>query len=137
MKRMISPSAAETSLQHGLEALLELAAVLGAGHHRAQVQRDQPLVLEALGDVAVHDAPREPLDDGGLAHAGVADEHRVVLGAPGQHLDDPADLLVAADDRVELAGAGRVGEVAPVLLQRLVGVLRLLAGDPACRRGRP
>ena len=117
-------------LEHGLQPLLELAAVLGAGHHRAQVQRDQPLVLQALGHVAVDDAPREPLDDGRLAHAGLADEHRVVLGAPAEHLDDAADLLVAADDRVELAGAGRLGEVAPVLLQRLVGVLRLLAGDP-------
>jgi hypothetical protein len=31
-------------LQHGLEALLELAAVLGAGDQRAQVERDEPLV---------------------------------------------------------------------------------------------
>ena len=137
MKRMICPRRVGDLLEDGLEALLELAAVLGPGHHRAQVQRDQPLVLEALGDVAVDDAPGEALDDGGLAHAGLADEHRVVLGAPAQHLDDPADLLVAADDRVELAGAGRVGEVAPVLLQRLVGVLRLLAGDPLAARGRP
>ena len=41
-----------------------------------------------------------------------------------------ADLLVAADDRVELALAGRLGEVAAVLLERLVLVLGVLAGDP-------
>ena len=40
-------------LEDGLEALLELAPVLGAGHQRADVQADQPLVLEALGDVAL------------------------------------------------------------------------------------
>ena len=47
----------------------------------------------------------EPLDDRRLADAGLADQHRVVLGAPRQHLDDAADLLVAADHRIELSGA--------------------------------
>jgi hypothetical protein len=42
-----------------------------------------------------------------------------------------ADLLVAADDGVELAGAGALGQVAPVLLERAVGALGVLAGDPA------
>ena len=38
---------------------------------------------------------------------------------------------VPADDRVELALAGRGGQVDGVLLERLVGRLRVLAGDPA------
>ena len=42
---------------------------------------------------------------------------------------DAADLLVAADDRVELALAGRLGEVAAVPLERLVLLLGVLAGD--------
>ena len=54
-------------LEHGLEALLELAAVLGAGDERAEVERDDPLVLQALGHVAADDALREALGDGGLA----------------------------------------------------------------------
>ena len=41
----------------------------------------------------------------GLADAGLADEHRVVLGAAREDLDDALDLLRAADDRVELARA--------------------------------
>ena len=48
-------------LEHRLEALLELAAVLGAGDQRAQVQPDDPLLLEPLRDVATHDALRKPL----------------------------------------------------------------------------
>ena len=44
-----------------------------------------------------------------------------------QHLDDPADLVVAADDRVELAGARLGGQVAAVLLERLVRALGVLA----------
>ena len=64
---------------------------------------DDALVLQPLGHVAADDALRQPFDDRGLADAGLADQHRVVLGAARQHLDDAADLLVAADDRVELA----------------------------------
>jgi hypothetical protein len=82
---------------------------------------DDALVLEALGHVAAHDALGQALDDGGLAHAGGTDQHRVVLGAPREDLDHRADLLVAADDRIELALLGERGEVASVLLERLVG----------------
>ena len=94
-------------LEHGLQPLLELTAVLGAGDHRAEVQRHQALALEALGDVAGDDPLGQALDDRGLADAGLADEDRVVLGAAGQHLDDAADLGVPADDRVDLARRGR------------------------------
>ena len=66
-------------LEHGLEALLELAAVLGAGDERAQVERHDALVLEALGHVAAHDALGEALDDGRLADARLADEHGLFL----------------------------------------------------------
>ena len=110
-------------LEDGLEPLLELAPVLGAGHHGRQVERDDPLALQPFGNVALDDPVGQPLDDGGLAHAGLTDQHRVVLGAPRQDLDDPPDLLVTPDDRVELAVAGGLGEVAPVLGQRLVGLL--------------
>ena len=79
--------------------------------------------FSALRHVAVDDAQRQALDDRGLADAGLADEDGIVLGAPGQDLDGAADLLVAADHRVELAVARRLGEVAGVFLQRLVGIL--------------
>ena len=46
-----------------------------------------------------------------------------------RHLDDAPDLLVAADDRVELARAGLLGQVAAVLLERLVGALGVRRGD--------
>ena len=116
-------------LEHGLQALLELAAVLRAGDERAHVERDDPLVLEPFGHVAADDAAGQALDDGGLADAGLADEHRVVLRAARQHLDDAADLLVAADDRIELALLRELGQVAAVALERLVGAFGVLVGD--------
>ena len=73
--------------EHGFEALLELAAILGAGDQRAHVERQQLLVLEALGHVALDDALGEAFGDRRLADARLADQHRIVLGAPGEHLD--------------------------------------------------
>ena len=43
-------------IQNRLEALLELAAELGAGDHGAEIQADKGLALQGLGDIASHDA---------------------------------------------------------------------------------
>ena len=107
-------------LQDRLEALLEFAAELGTGNQRTQVQRDDPLVLQALGNVAAHDALGKTLDNRGLAHARLADQDGIVLGSAREHLDDPPNLFVAADHRVEFAVAGQLGEVPPILFERLV-----------------
>ncbi len=116
-------------LEHGLEALFELAAELGAGDQRAQIERDDSLVLEALGHVVLHDAQGEAFGDGRFADARLADEHGIVLGAARQHLDDAADFLVAADDRIELALAGALDQIDAVLLQGLELFFRVLVGD--------
>ncbi len=68
------------------------------------------------GDLAGGDARGERRDDGRLADAGIADEERVVLGAPLEDLQQPADLDVAADDRVEAPLARALGEIPGVLL---------------------
>jgi hypothetical protein len=94
-----------------------------AGNQRAHVERHQLLVLEALRHVAVDDPESQALGDRRLADAGLADEDRIVLGAAGKNLDGAADLVVAADDRIELAGAGIGGEIARVLLQRVITLL--------------
>ena len=75
---------------------------------------------------------RQTLDDRGLADARLADEDGIVLGAPRQHLDRAADFLVAADDRIELAGLGRLGEIAGIFLQRVIGIFgRRIVGRAA------
>src|SRR5262249_39212817 len=76
----------------GLDAFLELSAVLGAGDHHGQIEHDDAAVPQQFGDIAADNHLGESLDDGGLAHAGLAQEHRVVLGAAGQAPDDALDL---------------------------------------------
>ena len=115
-------------LQHLLQALLEVTAVARPGDQRAEVERVDLLALERLGHLALDDVLGEPLDDGGLADAGLADQHRVVLGPARQDLHDPLDLLLAADDRVELALAGQLREVAAELVQDHGPLRAALAG---------
>src|SRR3712207_8991679 len=59
-------------------------------------------VPETLGDVARDHAAGQTFDDGRLPHTRLADEHRVVLGPPREHLDDAADLLRSEEHTSEL-----------------------------------
>jgi hypothetical protein len=103
--------------EDGLQPLFELASVLRPGDERTHIQRDDPLVLEPLGNVLPDEALGQTFDDGRLADAGLADENRVVLRPPREDLDDAPDLLVTPDDRIQLAFARELREVAPVALQ--------------------
>ena len=122
-------------LQHLLEALLEVAAVAAAGDERAEVEGVELLVGQRDRHLVSDDQLGESLDDGGLADAGLADEDRVVLRATREHLHHALDFLLAPDERVELALASELREVAPELVEdgRAAGPLgvALLTGRAA------
>ena len=101
----------------GLEALLEVAAVTGAGEEGAHVEREDGGFGEDFGHVAVDDALGQALGDGGFADAGVTDVERVVLGAAAEDLDGALDFGLAADERVDLAGLGLLVEVDAVIAE--------------------
>ena len=115
--------------EHRLESLFELAAVLRAGDQRAEVERQDPLVAQRLGHIAGRHALGDAFDHGGLADAGLADQHGIVLRAPRQDLDRAADLVVTADHGIELALLRQLGEIAAVAVERFVFGLRILIGD--------
>ena len=104
-------------VDHGLEPLLELAAVSRPGDHPSEVESDDAPVGKRLGNLVVDDALRDPFDDRGLAHARLAEQGRVVLRPAGEDLDRLVDLVRAADDGVELALACLLREVASVLVE--------------------
>jgi hypothetical protein len=138
MKRTASFVFASSSMIF-FRPLLELAAVLRAGDERPDVEGQDALVEQRLRDVAGDDPVGEALGDRRLADAGLADERRVVLLAPRQDLDDPLDLLLPADDRVELAGPASSVRLIPSwsTVGVLLGALRLLGrtGRRALRAG--
>ncbi len=124
-------------LEHGLEALLELAAILGAGQQPGHVEHQHLLALQRIRHLVIDDALRQSFHDGRLADARLADQHRVVLGAPLQDLHGAADFVVAPDHRVELALRGAFGKVDAVFVQRLALALGFLRIDALRRRVRP
>ena len=92
----------------GLDALLELAAVFRAGDHEGEVEGDHFFVAQQFRHIARGDFLRQPFHDGGLAHAGLAEQHRVILRAAAENLDDALDFVLAPDDRIESRLCGRV-----------------------------
>ena len=77
------------------------------------------LVAQEFRHVAVGDFLREAFDDGGLADAGFAEQHRIVLRAAAENLDDALDFVLAADDRIDLILLARnLGQVAAEGAQR-------------------
>ena len=123
-------------LDDALQALLELTAVHRAGDQAAHVQLQDALVVQRFGHLAIDDALGQAFDDGRLAHAGLADEGGVVLGAPGQNLDDALDLRLAADDRVQGVLLGQGGQIGGQLVDqgRLALLFLLLLRRAALRR---
>ena len=105
-------------LEHRFQSLLEFAAILGTGDQCRHVEAQHLLALERLGHFAIDNALRQPFDNRRLADARLADQHRVVLGAPLQNLDGAADFVVAPDHRVELALTGALGQVDAIFFQR-------------------
>ncbi len=104
--------------------------ILGAGDHRAQIQGHDLLVFQGFRHVAADNAARQAFHNGGFADPGFANQHRVVLGSAGQYLHDAPDLVVAADDGIDFAGARQGGEIAAVFLECLEFILGILVGDP-------
>ena len=101
-----------------LDAFLELAAILGAGHHQGEVQRDDAFLAQNFRHIALGNFLRQTFDDGGLAHARFAEEHGIVLGAAAENLNDALDFVLAPDDRIHFALAGDFRQVAAEGLQR-------------------
>ena len=95
--------------QDGFESLFEFAPKFRAGDERAHVERDHALVLQSLRHVAADDALGQTFHNGGFADARLANEYRIIFGAPGEHLDHAADFFIAPDDGIQLAFRGGTG----------------------------
>jgi hypothetical protein len=117
------------ALAHGghqrLEAGLEVAPIAGTRQHRAQVEREDLGGLHLLGDATLVDAPGQTFSQRRLAHSGLADEQRVVLASPSQHMDRAFDLRIATHEGVELPLGSQLGQVGREGLEGIRGALAI------------
>ena len=116
-------------LEDSLQSVFKFAAIFRAGEHGAQIERHNALILQNFGHVAGDDALRQAFNDGRLTHTRLADQHRIILGPPREHLHDPANFFIAPDHGIKLAAPRLLRQVARITLERLVLALRILVGD--------
>ena len=120
-------------LDHVLESLLKLTAILGARNKTRQVERPDILVHKVLGHIASSNLLRQALDDSRLAHAGIAQDKRIVLGAARKDLHHALDFLFATNHGIELAVARLLRKVGGELLECVGATPLLLRGIRAAK----
>lgn len=76
-----------------------------------EVEDEDLFVTKGCGNGFFDDFLGEAFDNGGFADAWVTDEDRVVFGASGEDFHDAADFDFTADDGVDFAVFGVLGEV--------------------------
>ncbi|MDT4809889.1 hypothetical protein FQZ97_427910 [compost metagenome] len=108
-------------VEQRLEALLEVAAVFGAGQQRAEVQRVDHAVGQQVGHLAIDDALGQAFGDGRLADARLADQQRVVLAPTGKDLRHPFDFRLAPDQRIDPPLPRQFVQIAGIGIQRMAG----------------
>ncbi len=104
-------------LDQSFEPIFEFAFHARAGLQEREIERAQRYVLQHRGNVAMGDAQREALHDGGFADARFAGEDRIVLAAAREDVDHLADFGVAAQYGVDLAAFRAFSKVDGVLIE--------------------
>ena len=111
-------------LDHLTQPVLELALHAGAGLQQADIERAQRHAAQRRRHVARDDPLRKPFHDRRLADARLARQQRIVLAPPHQDIDHLPNLLVAPDDRIELAVLRLLREIDRVALERFAAAHR-------------
>ncbi len=113
-------------LQHGLQSVLEFAAVFRSGHQRSKIERHNALRLQHFRHIAGHNSLRQSFHNRSFSHSRFANQHRIVLRAPRQNLHHAADFFVAPNHGIELSSPRKVRQIARILLQRSICRFRIL-----------
>mmetsp|Transcript_7605 Transcript_7605/g.19920 ORF Transcript_7605/g.19920 Transcript_7605/m.19920 type:complete len:592 (-) Transcript_7605:365-2140(-) len=105
------------------DAVLQLAALLGARHEARNVKRENSLPLEEFCAHVVGNRACESLDDRRLAHTRIAEQDRVVLDALRKDLNASLRLVVASHDGINLLLRSQRRHVRAKLLERALLVV--------------
>ena len=90
IKVMTSPPASEISFSTAFRRSSNSPRYLAPATMAPRSSARTALAAQAFGHIALDYPAREALHDGRLAHAGLTDQHRVVLRTPREDLDDSA-----------------------------------------------
>ena len=134
MKRMafgLAASALMTALKRSSKSPRKRVPASSAPVSSAKTSASFSAPLEIV--IVGQQARGETFGHRGLADAGVADEHRIVLAAPAEDFDRALQFVGAADERIEQTAAGAVGQVETVRAERIARGRRSLVARPGWR----
>ena len=97
--------------------MLKIATVFGACQQGTHIQGIHHGFGQNVRHIVLRDAPGQALGNSGLTYTGLTDQQGVVLAAAAQNLNDTLDLVLTADQRINLAFLGQLIQVDRVLLQ--------------------
>ena len=137
MKTMVWPSSCESSFSTVFRRSSNSPRYLAPAISRPMSSESTRLPRRPSGTSSLTMRCARPSTMAVLPTPGSPISTGIVLGAALQHLDHAADLLVAADHRVELAVARALGEVDGVFLQRLALAFGVRRRARSRRRARP
>src|SRR5690606_7895809 len=95
-----------------LDAFFELTAVFGTGDHQREIEGDDFLLEQNLGNGTAGDLLSKTFHDGRFADTGFTDQYRIVLRAAAENLHHATDLVLTTDHRIHLTLAREFGQVA-------------------------
>ena len=107
-------------LDDSLQSFFKLSFILGTGNKRSHVEREQLFVLQVFGHVAPHNALGQSLHDGRLSCSRLTYQDRIVFRTAAQYLQQPPNLIVAADDRIEFSGTCLGHQILSILVECLI-----------------
>ena len=108
-------------VEQRLEALFEIAPVLGAGQQRAQIQRIDDTFRQQVGHLAIDDTLGQAFGDCRLADARLAHQQGIVLATPRQDLRNALNLGFAPHQWIDASLARQLVEVGGIGIQRMAG----------------
>ena len=106
-------------VDHGFQAILELAFNPRSGLQEPQIEGVDRHVAQRRGDIAFDHPQGEAFHHRRLAHPGLTGQDGVVLAAANQDVHHLADLKIASEDGIDLAFSGFLGKIDGELIQRL------------------
>mmetsp|Transcript_109211 Transcript_109211/g.273568 ORF Transcript_109211/g.273568 Transcript_109211/m.273568 type:complete len:222 (+) Transcript_109211:1190-1855(+) len=102
-------------LHNSFEPLFKVTTIASARQQQGHVNLDNDLIAECHGHATFGDALCQTMRDGRLANTCLSQEHGVVLGPATKDADRALELILASNQRVQLAFTSHCCEILAVL----------------------
>ena len=113
-------------IHHRFNPLLKLTAIFGAGNHQREVESNHFFAGDNLRHGAVGNRLSESFSDRGFANPGFPEQHRIILCAAAENLNNALDFILTANHRVEFSLACQLSQIAPERIEcRCFGLFSL------------